>query len=162
MADNTNDFDAMIAKIEGQIAALQRAVGALRDAKDAMSGIVSGVGHTGRSGNIAVDEFTGKSITDATEVFLKLVGRPPRSTQEIVEGLQKGGLERVSQDSVATLLIRSHNSGGKVVRVQKGLWGLEEWYGKRPPKITRMKNGDDETEPTEETKAEERATDSTD
>jgi hypothetical protein len=38
MADNTFDFDGIIAKIEGQIAALQKAVVSLREAQAAVNG----------------------------------------------------------------------------------------------------------------------------
>lgn len=147
MAENTLEIDGMIEALENKIAALQKAIASLHEAKDAMAGVSAGVGNTPRRERaIALDEFTGRNITEAAEAFLRIVGRPPQSTQEIVEGLQKGGLERVSPVSVAMLLIRSHNTGGKVVRVQKGLWGLEEWYGKHPAKITRIKNGDEEVE----------------
>ena len=142
MAENTLDFDGMIAALEAQIAAFQKAVDSLKEAKAAMSGIVSGPSR--RAGNIAVDEFTGMNITEAAEHYLRIVGRPARSTQDIVDGLMKGGLERVAPASAATLFIRSHNTGGKIVRIQKGLWGLEEWYQKRPPKIKRTRNCEEE------------------
>jgi hypothetical protein len=93
------------------------------------------------------------SITEAAEKYLRIVGRPARATQEIVDGLLKGGLERVSPESAATLFIRSHNTNGKVVRVQKGLWGLDEWYQKRPARIRRVRNGDELVEIEEEASA---------
>lgn len=77
------------------------------------------------------------SIGDAAPKYLGMVGRPARSTEEIVQALLSGGLQRVSPASVATILIRIHNADGPVVRVQKGLWGLAEWYPKRPPRATR-------------------------
>jgi hypothetical protein len=48
----------------------------------------------------------------------------------------QGGL-KVSPDSVVTILTRSHNNDGPIIRIQKGVWGLAAWYPKRPAKIGR-------------------------
>jgi hypothetical protein len=136
------DLDAMIQDFETKIAAMQEAVASLKKARDAISGLTTG--GPGRNAEIGPDTFTGMSIEKAGEKFLRLVGRPARTTQEIVDGLLRGGLPRVSPESVATIFIRSHNSDGAVVRVQKGLWGLADWYPKRPPKLKRTKGGEEE------------------
>lgn len=136
---NELDFDSMIAAIEAKIIALQEAVSALHKAKDALvgSGISLGNSGSGDRTEIAPDEFTGMTIAEAAYKYLKKVGRPARTTEAIVEALTSGGLQRISPASVSTILFRGHNADAPVVRIQKGLWGLAEWYPKRPPKIGR-------------------------
>ncbi len=96
---------------------------------------------------IAPDAFTGMSIVEGAIKWLGMAGQPARTTEAIVDALKKGGLQRVTPASTATLLVRSHNSGGAIVRAQKGLWGLEAWYPKRPPKTNRKaKAGESSTE----------------
>jgi hypothetical protein len=132
------DFDSMIATMEVKVSALQEAISALRKAKDALA--ASGLSVTGASADrieIAPDEFTGLTIAEAAHKYLKKVGRPARTTEAIVDALTRGGLQRISPASVSTILFRGHNADAPVVRIQKGLWGLAEWYPKRPPKITR-------------------------
>lgn len=132
------DIDGMIAALEMKIAAMQDAVASLRKAKDALVGAGSmPLSRVLGPEEIQPDSFVGMTIADAAEKYLKMVGRPPRSTQDIVDALTRGGLQRVSPASVATILTRVNNNEGPVVRVQKGLWGLAEWYPKRPPKVRR-------------------------
>jgi hypothetical protein len=114
-----------------------RSLASLKKARDTLAG--AGIFSSGArsGGQIVHDSFVGRSIVEASEQYLKMVGRPARSTDELVEALMRGGLQRVAPASVATLLIREHNSGGAVVRAQKGFWGLAEWYPKRPPRLKR-------------------------
>jgi hypothetical protein len=71
------------------------------------------------------DTFHTLNILQAAEKYLRMVGRPARSTEEIAEMLTKGGLS-TTQGSVATILGRSKDS--QISRVKRGLWGLKEWY----------------------------------
>jgi hypothetical protein len=152
MANDSADIDALIASYEVKIAALQEAVAALRKAKDALEGASLSTGVAGatatRPAEIGPDTFTGLTILQAAERYLRMVGRPARTTEEIVEAVARGGLQKASPGSVATILIRSHNGEGPVVRVQKGLFGLADWYPKRPPKTKGSAKGvsDDATD----------------
>lgn len=74
---------------------------------------------------IQPDTFHGKNILQGAEKYLRMVGRPARSTEEIASALTTGGLN-ASTGSVATILGRSKDSD--VQRVKRGLWGLREWY----------------------------------
>jgi hypothetical protein len=118
--------------VEASIEALRR----LETLRVGLPGLPS-LGSTSNHRGVEADTFVGMSIGDATPKYLAMVGRPARTTEEIVQALLRGGLQRVSPASVATILIRIHNADGPVVRVQKGLWGLAEWYPKRPPRSTR-------------------------
>jgi hypothetical protein len=134
----------MITYLESQIKALQKGLGGLLAAKSALAGmgdlaIPGGSKPTTTGGTPVVippGAFTGRSIVEAAAMWLGMVGQPARSTEAIVDALKKGGLQRVTPASTATLLIRDHNNNGPIVRVQKGLWGLEAWYPKRPPRLT--------------------------
>ncbi len=132
MAEDT-DLDATIAALEAKIVAYQDAVAALRKAKEALdSAGIAAVGAGPRTNpEIGPDRFFKRSIIEASQEYLRLVGRPARPTAEIIEGLKAGGLQRVSPGSVTTILMRSDSAGGPVVRVQKGMWGLAEWYGNK-------------------------------
>jgi hypothetical protein len=79
----------------------------------------------GTSPEIEEDTFHGKNILQGSEMYLQMVGRPARSTEEIAAALTKGGLT-AGAPSVATILGREKN--GNIQRVKRGLWGLREWY----------------------------------
>jgi len=79
----------------------------------------------GHGAEIQPDTFHGKNILQASEKYLRMAGRPARSTEEIAEALGRGGVT-ASAGSVATILGRSKN--GPIQRVKRGLWGLAEWY----------------------------------
>jgi hypothetical protein len=90
------------------------------------------------------DTFVGLNIPEATAKYLGMVGRPARTTTEITEALNKGGISS-NQATVATVLGRGHNAGEDVVRAGKGLWGLAAWYPTRP-KSTKKRGDEDATE----------------
>lgn len=149
MPDELTDIDALIASFEAKIASMQEAVAALRKAKDALGGAASGAPRIAET-EIGHDTFTGMTIAEAAEKYLRMVGRPARTTENIVEGLARGGLGKVSPASVASILVREHNSDGPVVRVKKGVFGLAEWYPRRPPKTKGAKTNGDNSEDADE------------
>ena len=88
------------------------------------------------------DTFVGLIIPEATAKYLSMVGRPARTTPEITEALNRGGISS-NQGTIATVLGRGHNAGeGNVVRAGKGLWGLAEWYPSRPKATRRREEGE--------------------
>jgi hypothetical protein len=80
--------------------------------------------------------FLGMTIPDAVRKLLA-TERRQMQTSEIVVQLERGGLVLTSADKVNTVgsvLLRRFNTVGDVVRVSRGLWGLQEWYpGRRFP-----------------------------
>jgi hypothetical protein len=130
---------AWIARLEEYKQAVDASIEALRKLETLGGGLpgLPSLGPTSNHRAVEADTFVGMSIGDATPKYLAMVGRPARSTDEITQALLRGGLQRVSPASVATILVRIHNTDGLVVRVQKGLWGLAEWYPKRPPRVAR-------------------------
>jgi hypothetical protein len=117
------DYKAVLEDLKQQKAELERMI--------AFTERQIGSGHHGANtdaehgAEIEPDTFHGKNILQATEKYLRMVGRPARSTEEIAEAITKGGLTAAA-GSVATILGRSKDS--EIKRVKRGLWGLKEWY----------------------------------
>jgi hypothetical protein len=82
------------------------------------------------SGVISSDEFFRLSTPEAIKKFLKIVGKPARSTQDIIDGLKIGGMES-NYTNVYTALVRLQKRDGVIAKVGEN-WGLEEWYPRAP------------------------------
>jgi hypothetical protein len=118
------DYKAVIEDLKSQRAEIDRTIAFFE--KQLASGRRSGeAGGAEGSDSIESDTFHGKNILQATEKYLRMMGRPARSTEDIAAALNKGGLT-ATPGSVATILGRSKDS--QVQRVKRGLWGLAEWY----------------------------------
>lgn len=104
----------------------------------------SGATFVASSGQISSDEFFRLSTPEAIKKFLKIVGRPARPIQDIIDGLKRGGLDS-NYTNVYTALTRLQKKG--VVKVVDD-WGLEEWYPPAPGRGAepREANGKDELE----------------
>jgi len=112
-------------KIDAAIAALQEVQNAVGD----IGGLAAGSGS--KDPTIEADTFIGLNINQAAEKYLTMTGRPAKSTEQIADALNKGGL-KVSLGSVSTILRRSDNGESPVIRVGRSLWGLASWYPNRP------------------------------
>lgn len=85
--------------------------------------------------------FLGMSIVDAAKKLLKIRKRV-MGNADITKELQAGGLALTGADPVnvvSSVLTRRFNNVGDVVRVDRGQWGLKEWYPGRTFKPTGMK-----------------------
>ncbi len=72
----------------------------------------------------------GMSIADAAKKVLQ-AKRGKLTTPEIVSLLEQGGVVLTSADknnTVGSLLLRRFYNVGDIVRVNRGVWGLQEWY----------------------------------
>lgn len=77
--------------------------------------------------------YLGLSIPDAARKLLT-TRRQPMSNADIYAGLKAGGLHMNSADplnTIGSVLTRRFNVVGDIVRVQRGIWGLQEWYPNR-------------------------------
>ena len=99
----------------------------------------SGAAFVASSGHIKSDEFFRLSTPEAVKKFLKIVGRPARAIQDIIDGLKRGGLD-ANYTNVYTALTRLQKKG--VVKVGDD-WGLEEWYP--PAKESKAENGKEDS-----------------
>lgn len=141
-------IDALIAGIEagglvGQSVTIVPVPGAL-----ALVGAASIVS----SGNVEVhsDSFFGMSVVEATKKYLSMKKRPA-PTPEVVDALKRGGIPTGSSENfsntVAAGLSRSYSMGGGIVRVQRGTWGLADWYPNKPRKsAAKSANGESESD----------------
>lgn len=117
----------VLAFLKAKRASLDQAIAALEG--NSAAGVYE---NGGSHREVQADSFVGMNIATGSIAYLKMVGRPARSTEEIHRALSNGGLPHVSRASVATILLRINNHNGDIARVSKGQWGLAEWYPNRP------------------------------
>lgn len=144
MAGEKIDDKTVLTYLKTKRAALDQAIAAL---EGKVGGTSANFGGGGSSEEIQPDSFVGKNIATASVQYLKMVGRPPRTTEDVHGALSRGGLPRFTRGSVATILQRIHNRRGDIFKVSKGVWGLAEWYPNRPKPV--RKKSQDEREDNE-------------
>lgn len=147
MADKTLqvDYAAVLADLKAKRAALDTAISAIEQ----MSGISGGVAPATAplAGSKVVDPiriesdtFFNMTVPDAVRKYLGIM-RKPQSTPQIAEALERGGFTHQSEkfgNTVGAVLHRISTSGGDIVKVSRGNWGLASWYGpKRSGSSTR-------------------------
>ena len=75
------------------------------------------------------------SIVEAARELLATQKRP-MSNMEIAQHLKAGGMKISPVDpnnTIGSVITRRSNSVGDIVRVEKGVWGLREWYAGEEP-----------------------------
>lgn len=88
--------------------------------------------------------YLGMSIPDAAKALLASKRRQMK-TVDIVAALEAGGLILTSADkanTVGSVLLRRFYTVGDIVRVSRGVWGLQEWYPGRKFAKPPGKSGD--------------------
>ena len=141
-----NDYEAIIAVLEAKKSALEAAIANLRFVASGGAGIPPGIarGDLGLAASLAssstggtissIDDipngaFHGKSITEATKLYLEMI-KKKQTSKEISEALLRGGIETTSstfQANVNTILKRATEAAGTFVRIGDA-WGLPDWY----------------------------------
>jgi hypothetical protein len=123
------DYNVVLADMKARHAALGQSIASMEawlKGGGAPAGDF-GASHNGHSTTkIDIDTFAGLNIPNATSKYLRMVGKPARTTDIITKALNDGGL-KCNQASVATVLGRSIASGD-IYKVGRGVWGLKEWY----------------------------------
>jgi hypothetical protein len=123
------DYNFVLADMKARHAALGQSIASMEAwlKGGGAPAVDFGAGHNGHNPNrIDIDTFAGLNIPNATSKYLRMVGKPARTTELITKALNDGGL-KCSQASVATVLGRSITSGD-IYKVGRGVWGLKEWY----------------------------------
>lgn len=156
MADNAFgvDYEAVLADLRAKRDKLDAAIAGI----ETMLGISgNGSGSAGAKPNgdelpdsVEHDTFWRMSVPDATRKFLAMKKRP-QSTKEIAAALEKGGVLHSSKDfpnTVGTVLTRIDQRGGDIVKLERGKFGLAEWYPNskrrnKAPTKTLFNNGAD-------------------
>jgi hypothetical protein len=151
MADQAINYEAVLADLIQRRDALNSAIDAVRRIVGTADGspgeteappTMNGPRPAGSA--IRADSFFGLSVGDAIVKYLE-ISRQPRSLTQIAEALQQGGLTHRSKQlaaTVSTTLKRRSESPGDVVKVKRGLWGLQVWYGSKRSSLSRPENGD--------------------
>lgn len=118
-------LEAERAELDTTIEFLKRKLGR-SDSENGSSSSTTASKHVA-SGQIHHDTFYGMSVIDAAKKYLSIVGKPARSTQEVMDGLKKGGIDK-EYATVSSVLARAARTGQGLDNVGRGNWGLSEWY----------------------------------
>lgn len=141
-SENIVNYEAVLADLKARRASLDQAIAAIEPLVGISPQSGGGVSTSqDEQATIRQDSFFGMSIPDATKKYL-LMSKKPKSTQEIADALLSGGMTSMSDNfsnSVGSVLNRQDKSGGEIVRVSRGMWGLAEWYPGR--KRNKKQNG---------------------
>jgi hypothetical protein len=151
------DYTAILADLEAKKAALEHTITSFRQAM-AMgalgqmateSGVVPSVSVPSiTGGEVPAGAFHGKSIPEATQLYLEIV-KKKQTGREIAEALQKGGMESTSKNFVEVVgngLNRARRLGNSGLVKLGAHWGLASWYPKgivtaaTEPKKAKKKN----------------------
>jgi len=153
------DYTAILADLEAKKAALEQTIASFRQAMATGAlGQTAGDGAVAPSlavpsltgGEVPAGAFHGKSILDATRLYLEIV-KKKQTTREIADALRKGGMESTSDNFVGIVtagLNRTYRTSPNCGLVKLGTqWGLASWYpkgivaaAKGPAKKAKKKN----------------------
>ncbi|MER8435659.1 winged helix-turn-helix domain-containing protein [Mesorhizobium sp. M1312] len=126
-----NDLRAKKAQIEQAISAIEAIRGGTPNGSYSTAAAAAPAGQ-----NSDIDSpgaFLGMSIVDAAKKLLAAKRQPLRNP-DIAIAFKRGGLAMNSKDAVNTIgsvLTRRANDVGDLVKVDRGTWGLKEWYPNR-------------------------------
>lgn len=139
-------YEAVLADLYAKRAQIDQAIAAIESLRGGLSGLTSIAGASGRGdvGELrgakpnAIDvggpgALLGMSISDATKKLLATKRTTLKNT-ELAALFKAGGLMLNSKDWVNTIgavLTRRANDIGDIVKVDRGTWGLKEWYPNR-------------------------------
>lgn len=133
---SADPYVVVLADLRAKRQQIDHAIAAIEALQTGSIGAASGSGTAqGRSVDFARSTpdhgaLLGMSIADAAKKVLQ-AKRGSLTTPEIVTELEKGGVVLTSADknnTVGSLLLRRFYNVGDVVRVNRGVWGLQEWY----------------------------------
>lgn len=134
------DLRAKRDQIDSAIAALERLRGG-NVGSHAGDPAVSASGPVAPSGGVLdAGAFLGMTIPDAAVSALRSKRRT-MGNAEMVKVLREGGLVMNSADpinTVGSVLTRRFDKVGDIVRVDRGVWGLKEWYPNRTFKTAKQ------------------------
>jgi hypothetical protein len=143
MAENLADpYDAVLADLNAKRAQIEQAIAVLTALREGRTPSPQGATKSeipleGQSFE-AAGQFLGMSIVDATKKLLAARKRA-MGNADILADLKVGGLVLTSNDPlnvVSSVLMRRFKNEGDIVRVERGIWGLKEWYPGRNFKPT--------------------------
>lgn len=131
----SDPYEIVLADLRAKKAQIEQAISAIESLRSGApaSGSAGAAPATNATPNSDVDSpgaFLGMSITDAAKKLLAAKRQPMRNP-DIAAAFKRGGLVLNSKDVVNTIgsvLTRRANEVGDLVKVDRGTWGLKEWY----------------------------------
>ena len=154
MSTESKDFDPyaiVLADLRAQRDRIDQAIQAIESVRGGVS--ASQWQAPSSNGNHPAQEdgaFLGMSISEATKKLLQMRKKAINNTAILAE-LRAGGLVLTANDPLNTIgavLSRRFNDIGDIVRVDRGTWGLKEWYPGRNFAKTPVKGtGEEEVKP---------------
>ena len=135
--EQTNDpYALVIADLREKRAQIDQTIASLEALRSGGVGVArasssgAAVGEARKPSTANTGSLLGISIADAARKILAANQRK-MTTPEIVIDLEKGGVVLTSTDknnTVGSILLRRFYQSGDIVRVNRGVWGLQEWY----------------------------------
>ncbi len=123
------DYAALLAEMEQEKENLEAAIAFVRK-KMGLNSSSPEVANVAGPDRIKADSFYRMGIGEAAVAYLRMTNKTPKTSTEIADALDRGGLVHQSKDLKATvnaLLIRDGEKWG-ITRLPSGAWGLDEWY----------------------------------
>jgi hypothetical protein len=149
-------YDAVLADLRAKRDAIDSTIATLESLRDGRLGIAPAAPAPAAEPSQPPDDagmFLGMSIVDATKKLLTIRKRS-MGNAEILKDLRAGGLVLSSADPmnvIGSVLMRRFNNVGDIVRVQRGVWGLKEWYpGRNFKTAAKAANSDTSAAPSDE------------
>lgn len=130
--ESTIDYAAVLADLEGRRAAIDAAIDAVRQIVASGGGPSNPkmpVGKLMSHADIPQDAFFSMSVPDAVKKYLAMM-KQPRGTKDIIDALEKGGLQHQSENFYTTVhstLLRREKQKGDIIRFKRK-WAIAEWY----------------------------------
>lgn len=136
------DYRAVLEDLRTRRDALDSAIAAFELLSGQPVVVIGGAKHKHET-EVQADTFVGLNIAEAAAKYLRMMGKGAKSTEQVAAALVLGGLS-VTQASVSSILRKNNRNGeGEVIKVGRGLWGLQEWYPGRP---RRSRQGSEDSE----------------
>ncbi len=143
MSTESNGFDpyeAVLADLKAKRDQIDQTIASIEALRG--GGIATGVAAVSQTAADGPGAFLGMTIVDAAKQLLAS-RRKPLKNPEIAAAFKAGGLVLQSVEpanTIGSVLTRRFNDVGDVVKVGRGIWGLQEWYPnrnfKRKPSLT--------------------------
>lgn len=129
----TDPYEAVLADLHAQRDRIDQAIALLQNLRGNTAPTSPALPKSAPGGGVGPGAFLGMTIADAAKQLLA-GRRRTMGNAEILEGLKSGGMVLTSADpmnTVGSILNRRFKEVGDVVRVDRGTWGLKEWYPNR-------------------------------
>lgn len=156
MSTESKDFDPyaiVLADLKAQRDRIDQAIQAIESVRAGGSQTAAPAGpQRPQEAVIGDGAFHGMSISEATKKLLGIRKKQMTNT-EILAELKAGGMVLTSADplnTVGAVLTRRFKETGDIVRVERGTWGLKEWYPGRNWKKDKESKADDAKEASSE------------